>query len=1199
MFESIERISREADLGQRDRSSKDFWRYLSSTLGTSPVIYSSRNQWLTASESQYLEREQEAECLPIFEGLGLNIVHTDLRFAQNLLLSKTVGVRQLDGRSLAKALLAAGLDKKVTAKELPDCLRTTGAIKKLWSEVERLLEQVGRRERSAKPEVVSELASCAIALAADKAFWPCSQVFRADKETVELFQAVLPNTPFLTAAATSIEPFFTLCADFDAKAAIEALGKLSGATLADAIRKNQIKSRELLKWFEDRKAQIVDDPNIRDSLAGLPLFPSAAGPKVLAALSLPGDFTDPLGLADVIDLAGLGTRRDFLRDLGAKDLTLENYALVHVPKALANESLSADKRRQVIRLLSDHLGRIQDDETRDALAAVAIVECTDGVFRSPSNVYFASDVVTEVLGNDAKLVLIPKQHAEAVKTFYTWLGVEKQPRLSALVKRIEQITASAPTDAAVDTSRILFGHIAGRIYDRDSQTVLAGLRTKAWLPARGNRKQWYKPGDLYADFNAYLFESQGMFLDVPQRTQQDSTELLSFLGVHVAPTEAQVVAHLLHCAEKGTTVNREVYRWLNDRHKHPAIARLDGRVCLMLDDGQYVRPQDVFWQPHPFGSFRHQLGAGLRKYNELLTALRVKESPGCSDAFSVLRDVSKAFSAGNHLLTADAKAVVLGCWQMLDRGLDEERVSADELSGLRTEKVISAPNNVLVNPEWLFFDDRPGLAAKFGDFLQNSVIQRPQGAWRAMAAAGVRPLSEAVESQLAEKTDSVADGEILRRSVERRALLARVLEFHRSGLSEQLDRLDALQCVAARELVVTYTVRAYGKDVQSLPEPAQAHLWRADNTLYFARKAGQPPWTAISRELASVLSPEEEPGRLASFIKDVLSPDDLIGAKTVLDELGIPDMEFASGDQVPESAPVSEFGVESDVPVDNGTVPSRNPTPSHPIPSRSEGDSTSASPTGAGEQPQDANVPTTVGDAIASLLGDNTSGPTSLPAELDRPDRPTSSRPDPGTGTRSTSATPGQRSNGRGEGGAPAGNGSHNGQPRSHAPRPSEERRGYAVLRSYVMPDRPETSRAADEEDQEHRTETDQAGIKRVLEAERLAQRDPQEMPPKHPGYDIESINDRFDVERYIEVKSLSGDWREADAGMTKTQFDKAAELGDRSWLYIVERATQNDFQIHRIQNPAGKANRFMFDPGWKQVAEEARNEDSTTNGKA
>src|SRR2546425_28310 len=95
------------------------------------------------------------------------------------------------------------------------------------------------------------------------------------------------------------------------------------------------------------------------------------------------------------------------------------------------------------------------------------------------------------------------------------------------------------------------------------------------------------------------------------------------------------------------------------------------------------------------------------------------------------------------------------CWQMLTRAIESGDIDTEDLSALSTSKVICAPNSVVTLPEWIFFDDRPGLAAKFGTFLQDNAISRPQGAWQAMAAAGVRRLSDAVDSHLAEIDDPV------------------------------------------------------------------------------------------------------------------------------------------------------------------------------------------------------------------------------------------------------------------------------------------------------------------------------------------------------------------------------------------------------------------------------------------------------------
>ncbi|MBI2480519.1 MAG: DUF3883 domain-containing protein [Planctomycetia bacterium] len=232
--------------------------------------------------------------------------------------------------------------------------------------------------------------------------------------------------------------------------------------------------------------------------------------------------------------------------------------------------------------------------------------------------------------------------------------------------------------------------------------------------------------------------------------------------------------------------------------------------------------------------------------------------------------------------------------------------------------------------------------------------------------------------------------------------------------------------------------------------------------------------------------------------------------------------------------------------------------------------------------------PTTTADAIQSLLGTAATGQTPLPGELDRPDGPTSSRPGSRTGTQSTSATP--RDDDVDDGDERGDDG--NGQTPSPGPRPRGVRRGRAVLRSYVMPDRPDDGSPKDEDGQAHRTETDQAGVNRVLEYERLAGRTPREMPHTHEGYDVESSKDGVKIERFIEVKSLSGDWNDGYAVLTNPQFDKATELRDRYWLYVVERAQHDDSRLHCIQDPAGKANRFMFDSGWRQVAEEPIDED-------
>ena len=91
-------------------------------------------------------------------------------------------------------------------------------------------------------------------------------------------------------------------------------------------------------------------------------------------------------------------------------------------------------------------------------------------------------------------------------------------------------------------------------------------------------------------------------------------------------------------------------------------------------------------------------------------------------------------------------------------------------------------------------------------------------------------------------------------------------------------------------------------------------------------------------------------------------------------------------------------------------------------------------------------------------------------------------------------------------------------------------------------------------------------------------------MPHNHPGYDLESRGQNSEVLRYIEVKSTGLDWN--GVLLSSTQFQKAQELGDRYWLYVVENADSGNPQVYPIQNPAGVTERFIFDSGWKQISE-------------
>jgi Protein NO VEIN, C-terminal len=189
--------------------------------------------------------------------------------------------------------------------------------------------------------------------------------------------------------------------------------------------------------------------------------------------------------------------------------------------------------------------------------------------------------------------------------------------------------------------------------------------------------------------------------------------------------------------------------------------------------------------------------------------------------------------------------------------------------------------------------------------------------------------------------------------------------------------------------------------------------------------------------------------------------------------------------------------------------------------------------------------------------------------------------------TRSPAGLPGQtgdRSSGTGTDGY-GGSSQYEGQRPIGVSEEGRPGRTSGRLRTYVEPDGRDGDIEAGHEPEDHRREVDHAGISHVERFEREAGRDPEVMPPNNPGYDVVSRGAVGEIVRYIEVKSLGGRWALQGAGLSRRQFETARELGSRFWMYVVEHALSDDAKVWAIQNPAVRANQFLFDEGWRALA--------------
>ena len=92
--------------------------------------------------------------------------------------------------------------------------------------------------------------------------------------------------------------------------------------------------------------------------------------------------------------------------------------------------------------------------------------------------------------------------------------------------------------------------------------------------------------------------------------------------------------------------------------------------------------------------------------------------------------------------------------------------------------------------------------------------------------------------------------------------------------------------------------------------------------------------------------------------------------------------------------------------------------------------------------------------------------------------------------------------------------------------------------------------------------------------------------PTRNPGFDLFEFGPDGNPLHWCEVKAMTGTLDSRPVGLSRPQFECASKHGADYWLYVVERAGDENAWIVRIQNPAGKARTFSFDRGWRKMAE-------------
>jgi hypothetical protein len=1114
-----------AENGAADESFKSFWALAKPVVQSGKMVWSSRGAFCLPVDARINGASKEAvECLPLFEALGLNIVHNDLRLHYNVL--REVGVPELDLDTLAAALRKANLGEPVALDAAPAWLRNPDHRHTLAQVIEALLD---RQPKDKLPAVRQRLSDCSLWLTVQGELAPASRLWYANEATRTLVRPINADDMWLDDA--SPPELLNLVDKFDLGGLAQVLEQAGSDAIRAASRTQPGWIRDLIAWIDDHHTQFGQTQGLASRIRAVAIWPSGGALRPLEGLSVPGNFADPLNLAQLLDASvGAAFRSLIVTHLGAKELDLRTYLIDHVPAAFsADPKPEAETRRSLIRLLARHIGEIRADEgVRLALRTLPLVECEDGDFRSPHLLYLRSPELISVFGDvRSRYVHSVTAGTSGVTDALHWLGVHLTPEPIDILARVDSILASA-SDTARDTMRSLFRGLADfwpQLVARSAD--LRELKAKSWLPAN-KVSGWQSPPKLFTVFRAFLFQSQAQFLDIPlsvqaaaqQRPSPDKESLIEFLGIRGEPTCAMVVDHLLHEAREGAKVNLEVFTFLELHHNDNAITRLYSQSCLPVEGG-FIKPGQALRTTHGFGRFRYRLGPEWLRFSKLLDALGVGAEPTIADAVSVLEELAGNYSADRRQLSTGDKDVALACWSMLSGEVNGQ--PPEWVSRLSPLPVVANARDFLHQPAHVYFEDRPGLATRFDETVQNYTIRRPEMAWVAMAAAGVRDLSKVVEVRVVECLDPQVSerwSSVLRN---RWPLVRRVMSSLPDASSsaapaeppEIWDTSGLKVCYSLGERVTP------AEDAAAVLDPHSSRLYVVRD-----RKGAE---SAVARELAFMMRPDAGAGLLAAALKELLAAGSIFEAAAALSDLGFADVvlgEQSGGGEAPE------VGLDSNPADSNG------------------GEQVDGTDSNAGE-----GLPPGGGTVAGDL-----STPAQDPNQTGHPDN--SGRPGPsgGSGT-----------------GRPTNRGA------SNSGKPS--RKTKFVGKSFVQPAREAEELSTETAGNERQLEVDRRGTEQVMAFELQKGRLPRKMGHFNEGYDIESLDADGSIERYIEVKSLSAGWDMSNVGLSAPQFQMAREEGARFWLYVVDSLDSTKPGLHLIQDPASMVVEYRFDDGWKQAA--------------
>lgn len=995
--------------------------------------------------------------------------------------------------------------------------------------------------------------------------------------------ALLSRLAIISRRLSDFENIKQLVKPLDLGAVVDYISEeCTAGRIEEVIGINRENLRELYSLFDDLDHQSSVEKTVYHELRGLPIWLSNRGMEMVKAdqAFLPGGFTDPTGQVVLLDTSVLSASvLVFLQTqtkLDIKTLSIEAYVKNWLPKFFGDNGPVDETKYALLisELAKNHQALVNNDDILKLLKGFKIVPTRNGGWAVPSDTYHCTDELVKVLGDSPRLWLDDSRipDTKPVRDFISGLGIRnKTPLTKHLVSRMLSIAEKSPPneDARRESSEAFYALCDNYEKWKDKETFLKtinDLKRVACFPAERDAEKWHKADSLYAPYRAEAFRSQANILDF-KNTQRLKTDLLKALGVHAEPETILVIKHLQYCVANVMDPHVYTYQILNERarSKDPLIAaELAGQRCIYVDSqNKFVRSDQVYWVKQQLGRFAYTIPDSHRLYKQFYDAIGIKDNPEGKDFVAILLDIVREYSEQSKPLTdSNDLAIYYYCLSGVTDAYNDGKLTKLELNPLREKQTILNLQNHLTYPDNTLLYDSEWHAMFFDGKLDYALCNPPSHELRSFVKEiGVRRLSECAQVELdfvdGLESDEPLYAENLKEKIE---IIARLLHDKPSHIVKNIrNALSDLTAVSYDDVHIAASVSI--GDNPPIPTPStavDAFYHSEEGCLILKRQVNdRRNWAHILNALFHQLIPEEtgnDISKLTLMVRPLMEMN-LDDAHRELSDVGIPypDNEITRLEGL-TSPDLDEMSDTTEL---------------------SDHEESDLSP---------VSIKTPVGEDHTGGKEQNQQNGISTP-------RPRA-EPSAQTGQRDASSGAAGRDSAESAGSATRGGGIDNkgsvqGNRHENKSRPEHKRQRNGRFISYAQGS---LEAGVRDGQSERNLAVEKIGRDAVCAYEKERGREAEQMAQTHHGYDIISRNTVTGKERYIEVKSLSGEWNQAGVPLSPYQFRDAQSKKDNYWLYVVEFVSDPEhMRVHPIQNPTDKITAFMFDGNWRDLVTEDR----------